>query len=369
MKIAVFHNLPPGGAKRVLYEQVKYLSQENDIDLFEFASTDEQFLDARPFCKNIYTFPDTKPFINHFKRLIEDTYIFWGIKNAHKKIASKVNTGGYDVALVHPDKYTQAPFLLKYLKVPSLYYCHEWLRIAYEKELRFDKKVSLVRIIYEKLSRNVKKKIDKENARRASTIATNSEYTKGNIREAYDKNSTVIYPGVDLDIFRPFGKKINQIILVGEPVEINGYKLLTSAYKLLKKINKPSIKVIHASKMKNTSDVVLSKEYSKSLIAMCLSFSEPFGLSAIESMACGTPVIAVDEGGYKETVKNGKTGYLVKRDPRELAEKIKILLDLKINKQFSLRSNLDAVNNWSWEKHNKELISVLSHLANNHAEN
>jgi len=39
-------------------------------------------------------------------------------------------------------------------------------------------------------------------------------------------------------------------------------------------------------------------------------------------MACGTPVIAVDEGGYRETVLNGKTGYLLPRDPRIWAERI-----------------------------------------------
>ena len=42
-----------------------------------------------------------------------------------------------------------------------------------------------------------------------------------------------------------------------------------------------------------------------------IQFDEPFGLSVIESMACGTPVIAFDRGSMPELIKNGKNGFLV----------------------------------------------------------
>ena len=42
-----------------------------------------------------------------------------------------------------------------------------------------------------------------------------------------------------------------------------------------------------------------------------ISFDEPFGLSVIESMACGTPVIAFDRGSMPEIIRDGETGYLV----------------------------------------------------------
>jgi len=43
-----------------------------------------------------------------------------------------------------------------------------------------------------------------------------------------------------------------------------------------------------------------------------ISFDEPFGLSLIESMACGTPVIAFDRGSMPEIIRDGETGYIVK---------------------------------------------------------
>jgi glycosyltransferase involved in cell wall biosynthesis len=42
-----------------------------------------------------------------------------------------------------------------------------------------------------------------------------------------------------------------------------------------------------------------------------IQFDEPFGLSVIESMACGTPVIAFDRGSMPELIENGKNGFLV----------------------------------------------------------
>jgi glycosyltransferase involved in cell wall biosynthesis len=42
-----------------------------------------------------------------------------------------------------------------------------------------------------------------------------------------------------------------------------------------------------------------------------ISFDEPFGLSLVESMACGTPVIAFDRGSMPEIIRDGETGYIV----------------------------------------------------------
>jgi glycosyltransferase involved in cell wall biosynthesis len=43
-----------------------------------------------------------------------------------------------------------------------------------------------------------------------------------------------------------------------------------------------------------------------------ISFAEPFGLSVVESMACGTPVVAFDRGSMPELIRDGSTGFLVR---------------------------------------------------------
>jgi len=55
------------------------------------------------------------------------------------------------------------------------------------------------------------------------------------------------------------------------------------------------------------------KYYGQAKVTLCpIQWEEPFGLTFIESMACGTPVIAFNRGSAKEVIKDGKTGFVVK---------------------------------------------------------
>ncbi len=58
-----------------------------------------------------------------------------------------------------------------------------------------------------------------------------------------------------------------------------------------------------------------------------ISFEEPFGLSVVEAMACGTPVIAVGRGSMPEVVSHGTTGFLV-NDAEEMAEMVGRIKDI-----------------------------------------
>ncbi len=49
------------------------------------------------------------------------------------------------------------------------------------------------------------------------------------------------------------------------------------------------------------------------------TFEEPFGMVMIEAMACGTPVIGLDSGAIGEVVRNGKTGFVVRKSSEEAA--------------------------------------------------
>ena len=88
-----------------------------------------------------------------------------------------------------------------------------------------------------------------------------------------------------------------------------------------------------------------------SLAAVCVvpSYSESFGLVALEASACGTPVVAARVGGVPTIVKDGLTGFtLVSHDPAQYAERIgRLLSDEELRLCFSRRSRLVATQ-FSW---------------------
>ena len=56
---------------------------------------------------------------------------------------------------------------------------------------------------------------------------------------------------------------------------------------------------------------------------ICTAMDEDFGLTPLEAMASGKPVVAVNEGGFRETIVHGKTGLLVDADRDELVRAVK----------------------------------------------
>ncbi len=88
---------------------------------------------------------------------------------------------------------------------------------------------------------------------------------------------------------------------------------------------------------------VTEKERNQ-LMAHALAFvhpacwEEPFGLTMIESMACGTPVVAFRRGSIPELIKNGKNGYIVETN-EEMAEAIKSIgtIDRNFCRKFALQ--------------------------------
>ena len=324
MKIAIFHNVPPGGARRVVYNQIAYLSKGHSVSLYMFIqeSTEKDFLDFTKLNCNIYFFPGDIYKKRH--RLVRDIYLFWKLKSLHKKAAEIIDQCNYDVVIVHPDRLTQSPYILRFLETPSIYYCEEWLRIIYEPQFSIQSSLSFHKKIYENLFRFYLKINDKRNIASLSHIIANSDYTAENIMKAYKKESIVITPSVDTDTFYPeYKRKLYDLLFIGSKDEINGYTLLVEAIALLQ--NKPRVHIVSLSKESVIDDKAMLDLYNSSRIVVSLSRNEPFGLVVIEAMACGRPVIALATGGHRQTVQNGKNGYLI-NNAKELAEHIKELL-------------------------------------------
>jgi D-inositol-3-phosphate glycosyltransferase len=79
------------------------------------------------------------------------------------------------------------------------------------------------------------------------------------------------------------------------------------------------------------------------------SYYESFGLVALVSLACGTPVVATDVGNHKSLIRQGETGYVIEgNDPCRLADKIALLLLRSESDTRSAQSIRATVNRLSW---------------------
>jgi glycosyltransferase involved in cell wall biosynthesis len=97
---------------------------------------------------------------------------------------------------------------------------------------------------------------------------------------------------------------------------------------------------------------MLKYYYCAADIFISTPWYEPFGITPLESMACGTPVIGSNVGGIKYSVLDGKTGFLVPpNDPNTLAEKIDLLIaDPALHQQMKRASIQRVKENFTWQK-------------------
>lgn len=91
--------------------------------------------------------------------------------------------------------------------------------------------------------------------------------------------------------------------------------------------------------------------YSAADITVMPSYHESFGLVALESMACGTPVMAGDVGGLNKIVHNGKTGYLLEGDfTSSLISRLRQLLTEKRSELLPSSIIRASISPYSWSR-------------------
>ena len=107
--------------------------------------------------------------------------------------------------------------------------------------------------------------------------------------------------------------------------------------------------------------------YSAADVCVIPSYYESFGLVAMESIACGTPVVATNVGGLKSVIHQGETGYVVTNNtPRRLADKIALLL-LKPNSDKKTALSIRAsVTRFSWSNIAQQIIKECRELLVNY---
>ncbi len=108
---------------------------------------------------------------------------------------------------------------------------------------------------------------------------------------------------------------------------------------------------------------LLSTYYRAADVCLVPSRSESFGLVALESAACGTPVVASDVGGLRTLVDHGRTGYLVEdADPRAFAGRVGAVLDDPVLAERLGTAAVLRAREYTWASAARQLHDIYEEL-------
>lgn len=401
LKIAIYENLPFGGARRASYELGLQLVKTHQVDLYRLSTFPSTDIDLAPWAKQAYVYRFS-PMLGLLDarlaqgRLAPRSYTGFGpLKRMHRRVAADIRSRGYDVVLAHTDGMTQSPYLLRWLAaLPSVYFCQETLRVAHERFLldehrrRLRESGSVVGFLRTVEDTWVLRRLaaeDLQNVRSAGTVVVNSRYSRERAWAAYARDCVVCYLGVDVNRFTPSDghEHDREVLSIGAPINLKGHRAVVEAIGLLPAGSRPRLRVIAPrpaglSELQGVAgklgvelvvDIAVDEEslirrYRSALATVCAARLEPFGLTALESMACGTPVVAFREGGFQESVVDNETGILVEPATEALAEALgRLCGDPGLVSTLGQAARRHVESMWTWERSGAQLDEILRSAA------
>ncbi|WP_261365326.1 glycosyltransferase [Anatilimnocola floriformis] len=309
-RIALVHDwlVSPGGAEKVLLEMHRLYPE---APIYTAAYTPEKFpefadADVRPSWLNRIGLAKTKHQLFPLARA-------WTFRS--------LNLSQYDIVLSScsaESKYVRTgprTMHICYCHTPVRYYWsdYEW----YKNNPPFGRLNWLVKGLLPLMIGGLRK-IDYRGAQGVDRFVANSNYVAARIEKYYDKDSTTIYPPVNVEQYPLSRERDDYYLIVGRQV---AYKRLDLAVDAFNELGLP-LKVAgtgeeiakHRPRAKSNieflgrvPDEALPQLYGRAK-AFVFPAEEDFGIVPVEAMANGTPVIAFGVGGAKETVVEGETG-------------------------------------------------------------
>lgn len=197
-------------------------------------------------------------------------------------------------------------------KTPHICYCHTPMRYAWNMRNEYLNSGGYLKRKAAGFTLDYLQNWDRKGSTRVTHFIANSKNVQRRIKQAYNRDSVVIYPPVECSRFdicdaddgyylivsalvpykrtdtavKAFGNVDRKLLIVGNGPELGHLKRIASA---------------NVSFVDNASDQEVA-EYMKKCIALIFPGEEDFGIVPLEAQACGKPVIAFGKGGALETV-------------------------------------------------------------------
>ncbi len=365
---------PGGGTKFVLRTADRLAQMGLDVGILTI-SADENII--KDYTNVKYFFLDGP---------LPDTISYWlTFPSLMRRVARIISQLKVKVLFPHQFPASYWGFLYKRRNpdLPCVWYCHEPSSFVHNLGVINDLKgiIKYAALISNPLFQLV----DRRLAHNADRILTNSRYTASLIQKIYHREAEVLYPVMlDIEKINPRSEKDNFIFTLGLLTKFKKVDLIIKALARLKQRGEAKIQLViggdgdeKPNLMKLVQGLGLNNQvkfagrlteeqvwdyFARARAVVFPTTNEPFGQIPLEAMACGTPVIASNSGGPRETVVNGKTGFLFKPgDEVDLAEKISLLVsDGRMIKEMSSAARKHVEAHFSFDNTLTRLYEILS---------
>jgi glycosyltransferase involved in cell wall biosynthesis len=406
MRIAVWHNLPSGGAKRALYDQVSgLLKLGHQLESWCPPSAEQEFLPLSDVIPEHIVpaehVPSSKA--TNLWELAHDTHVQIEAMNGHaRRCAREINEGGFDLLLAAACMEFGVTALARYCELPSVLYLQEPHRSLYEalpnppwaaderppgwwyshREVRH-----AVRRAFQVRRNEVQVREEVRNASAFNKVACNSLYSRESILRAYGLDAEVCYLGVDESRFTPgdHGPRLPFFLSVGHAAyHKNAAFIIRALGRRADKswplvwaanmVDEPYVAVltqlaqragIKLDLRRDVSDHQLLQLYRTAGLFLYAPRLEPFGLAPLEASACGLWTVGAAEAGTRESIVDGQNGSLVAPDEEAFAQKIDELLadSAKLSAMGALARQA-VQRNWGMERAVLRLEDLLRRVTN-----
>lgn len=364
------HFLKPAGASKVVLEFASRLQKQSNfkIKIITIATNPEV----------ISPYPNLD-IINLGGPTTGSIYFWLTFPLFFKKLKTTLNQIPDKIIFAHSLAiYWSYFYYLSNQKIPNIIYFHD-LGFPYSDSSLETNSLSIFYRIIAKITNQLFQYLNHKIIKSNIKLMANSQCSANYIYQKYHRHpDTIITPGIDIQQFSPTLNKENYFYTVGRLEKIKQTDKIIEA---IKNFNNPKYKLkiigegIEENKLKklaiklNISNQIeflgklsshqVASIASKALIGIFNCPNESFGLSILESLTSGTPVITVNQGGGTNLVINNFNGYLSNGTSTFIAKLIPNAI--KNNKILSLNATKKA-QNYDWNIKTKELSQFLSGL-------
>jgi glycosyltransferase involved in cell wall biosynthesis len=372
MRVAIVHNLKPGGARRRLIAQTRHLEHE----LLEVTLST-----GSPVTANAMTVP-VRLRAERAPRALRPPLRYLDLSavvEAWREAGKVVAQFRPDVIFANPCRMVGTPLMLRSAEAPAVLYCDEPMRALYEPEAR-NRANPATRGIYGPMH-VAERWLDRSSLTAACLVGTNSTYTASRIQETYGRTARLVPCGVE-PVFTPEkGTLPLHILSVGSLIPSKGHDLAIEAagesgldwpVVVVGPSSNPHEQArLHAIAANRhvrleirvgVTDEDLRDAYRCAFVTLYLAEREPFGLASLEAQACGSPAVVAAEGGLPETILEERTGWAVMRRAQPVARCLRRLMDCQV-RQPMVEAGPAWASGHSWDRSAEMLDELLQEAA------